>query len=259
MTVSRTQVTLRVGTLCLRAGIWPTLATAALMPILVGLGVWQLERAEQKLALQRAYDLRIDEPPQRMRSVLEDVASVRYRRLLVRGRYEPEHQILHDNRVHQGQAGYHVLTPLRIEGGSVRVLVNRGWVPSGLDRRALPAAPAPAGEVEITGIATPPPALGLRLGATTVPPGPGWPVLWQNIEPDIIAGRLQQPFQPVILLLDPAIAEGGYVRSWPRLETGVTTSQSYAFQWFSMAIALAAIYILVNTRRCEDEDAEQSR
>lgn len=258
MNVSGLRVTLRVGALCLRAGIWPTLATLALLPLLVGLGVWQLERAEQKLALQQSYDRRVAEPALRMHPVVEDAASIRYHRIQVRGYYEPDSQILHDNRVHQGQAGYHVLTPLRIENGTVRVLVNRGWVPIGHDRRQLPPAPAPTGEVEITGVAIPPPEPGLRLGAAA-PSGPGLPVLWQNIDLGAIAARLQQPLQPVILLLDPEVAEGGYVRSWPRLETGVTTSQSYAFQWFSMAIALAAIYILVNTRRCEDEDAEQGR
>lgn len=258
MSVSGARVTLRVGTLCLRAGIWPTLATLALLPVLIGLGVWQLERTEQKLALQQSYDRRAMEPALRMYSVVEDAAAIRYRRIQVRGHYEPDRQILHDNRVHQGQAGYHVLTPLRIEGGSVRVLVNRGWLPLGQDRRILPLAPAPAGEVEITGIAIPPPQPGLRLGAAA-PTGPGWPVLWQNIDIEAIAERLQEPLQPVILLLDPDVAEGGYVRSWPRLETGVMTSQSYAFQWFSMAIALAAIYLLVNTRRCEDEDEEQTR
>ncbi len=258
MTASSTRVTLRMGSLCLRAGLWPTLATLALLPVLVGLGVWQLDRAEQKLLLQQSYDRRATEPALRLRAVVEDAESIRYRRVQVRGDYEPDHQLFHDNRVHQGQAGYHVLTPFRIEGGSVRVLVNRGWLPVGKDRRELPPAPAPAGEIEITGIVILPPQPGLRLGAAA-PSGPGWPVLWQNIDLDAVAARLQQPFQPVILLLDPETAEGGYVRSWPRLETGVMTSQSYAFQWFSMAIALAAIYLLVNTRRCEDEDAEQSR
>lgn len=258
MTRAGLRVTLRVGALCLRAGFWPTLATLALLPVLVGLGVWQLERAEQKLALQQSHDRRATESPLRMYSTMQDAETFRYRRVQVRGHYEPEHQILHDNRVHQGQAGYHVLTPFVIENGTVRVLVNRGWLPAGRDRRQLPAALAPAGEIEISGVAVLPPEPGMRLGAAA-PAGPGLPVLWQNIDLGAIAVRLQQPFQPVILLLDPEVKEGGYVRSWPRLETGVTTSQSYAFQWFTMAIALAAIYILVNTRRCEDEDAEQSR
>lgn len=258
MTRAGSRVTLRVGALCLRAGLWPTLATLALLPVLVGLGVWQLERAEQKFALQQSYDRRATEPPLRMYSIMQDAATFRYRRVLVRGHYEPEHQILHDNRVHQGQAGYHVLTPFEIENGTVRVLVNRGWLPTGRDRRQLPEASAPAGEIEISGVAILPPEPGMRLGAAA-PSGPGLPVLWQNIDLAAIAARLQQPFQPVILLLDPDVTQGGYVRAWPRLDTGVTTSQSYAFQWFTMAIALAAIYILVNTRRCEDEDAEQSR
>ena len=40
--------------------------------------------------------------------------------------------------LHDGVAGYHVVTALRIPGRRERVLVNRGWVPAGGDRRVLP-------------------------------------------------------------------------------------------------------------------------
>jgi len=253
------RVKLRLGSLCFSAGLLPTLATFLLLPVLIGLGFWQLERAEMKHALQLNYEHQLNGPPLRMYSVLEDVKSIIYRRVRARGRYEVEHQILHDNRVHQRQAGYHVLTPFRIEGGSVRVLVNRGWVPSGRDRREVPSLPAPDGVQEITAIAAPPPAIGMRLGTADRQTGSGWTLLWQNIDLDRIAAQMKQPLQPVVLLLDPEVRDGGYTRTWPPLDAGAATSQSYAFQWFSMAIALTAIYILVNTRRCEDDDADQTR
>jgi surfeit locus 1 family protein len=58
-----------------------------------------------------------------------------------------------------------------------------------------------------------------------------------------------------VVLLDPDSAAGGYVRHWARLDTGIATHQGYAFQWFSLAIALAAIYILVNTRRTNENES----
>jgi surfeit locus 1 family protein len=239
---------LRIGGWRLRPGLWPTVATTLLLPVLAGLGLWQLDRAEQKQRLQTEYDRRQSEPPRRLYSVREDAEALRYRPVQVRGRYEPAYQILLDNRVHQGQAGYHVLTPLRIEGGSVRVLVNRGWVAIGPDRRQLPRLETPAEAVEITGVVTIPHAKGFRLGGAR-PPGDGWQPVWMYLDLGEYAKTVPFPVQPGVILLDPESHAGGYVRRWGRLDTGIQTHQGYALTWFSLAVALLAIYILVNVRR----------
>src|SRR3970282_1747564 len=109
MTRARPFVRLRVGRLQLHAGLWPTLATLALLPLMIGLGMWQLDRAGQKQRLQAEYNRGHLEPAKHLLSVLEHPEALRFRRVAARGRYEPEYQILIDNRVHQGQAGYHVL------------------------------------------------------------------------------------------------------------------------------------------------------
>src|SRR4030065_330165 len=153
MKQTRPFVRLRVGRLQRHAGLWPTLATLALLPLMIGLGMWQLDRAGQKQRLQAEYDRRQLEPAKQLLSVLEPPEALRFRRVAARGRYEPEYQILIDNRVHQGQAGYHGLTPLQIGRASVRVLVNRGWVPLGQDRAGVPVVEAPRESVGGTGVA----------------------------------------------------------------------------------------------------------
>src|SRR4030065_407363 len=167
MKQTRPFVRLRVGRLQRHAGLWPTLATLALLPLMIGLGMWQLDRAGQKQRLQAEYHRRHQDPAKRLLSVLEHPEALRFRRVIARGRYEPEYQILIDNRVHQGQAGYHVLTPLRLGDGSVRVLVNRGWVPLGKDRARLPVFETPREPVEVTGLAGVPPAPGFHVGGAT--------------------------------------------------------------------------------------------
>lgn len=246
-------INLRLGRYRLCAGLWPTLATVLLLPLLAGLGVWQLGRAEQKTRLQAEYDRQAAEPPLRLAPVLEPAERLQFRHVTVRGEYEPRYQILLDNRVHQGQAGYHVLTPLRIGDGSVRVLVNRGWVPLGADRRVLPRVATPAGPVEVSGVATVPHTRGFHLGAPVLP-GNDWSELWQYLDLDEYARRVPFPLQPAVVLLDPESPAGGFTRQWVRLDSGIATHQGYAFQWFSLAVALAAIYILVNTRRDDDAD-----
>ena len=250
MTGARPFIRLRFGNLRLCAGFWPTVATAALLPLLIGLGLWQLDRAGQKLRLQAEYDRRAQEPAVRLMSVLETPEALQFHRVVARGRYEPEYQILLDNRVHQGQVGYHVLTPLRLEGGAARVLVNRGWVALGRDRAHLPVIETPPGTVEISGFATVPQTGGFRLGGAR-PAGAGWQPVWQYLDLDEYSRELSFPLQPVVMLLDPGEQPGGQVRHWARLDAGITTHQGYAFQWFSLAVALAAIYILVNTRKTD--------
>jgi surfeit locus 1 family protein len=247
---ARPFINLRVGQLRLRAGFWPTVATFALLPLMVWLGMWQLDRADQKQRLQAEYDRRQQEPAVRLMSVLENPDELRFRRVVAHGRYEPEHQILIDNRVYQGQAGYHVLTPLRLEDGSVRVLVNRGWVPVGRDRSLLPVIDTPPGTVEVTGVAAVPQTEGFHLGGA-MPPGSGWQPVWQYLDLKVYRDHVAFPVQPVVVLLDAENPNGGFVRQWARLDTGIATHQGYAFQWFSLAVALAAIYILLNTQRID--------
>lgn len=249
--IPRYPIDLRLGRVRFRAGWVPTLATVLLLPGLVALGFWQLDRADQKQALQAEYDRRQAEPPKRLYAVLEPAAELRYRPVQVRGRYEPAWQFLLDNRVHHGQAGYHVLTPLRIEGGSVRVLVNRGWVATGPDRSRLPLIDTPETDIEITGVATVPLGKGFRLGPAR-PAGPGWPSLWQYLDLDEYARSVPFPVQPAVILLDPGSPAGGFVRVWGRLDAGIQTHLGYALTWFSLAVALLAIYILVNVRRNDD-------
>lgn len=250
MSEVRPFINVRVGRLRLRAGFWPTMATLALLPLMVWLGMWQLDRADQKLRLQAEYDRRQLEPAVRLQSVLENPEALRFRRVIARGRYEPEHQILIDNRVHQGQAGYHVLTPLRLEDGSVRVLVNRGWVPVGRDRSELPIIDAPQGTVEVTGLAAVPQTQGFHLGGAR-PPGVGWQPVWQYLDLQVYRENVTFPVQPVVVLLDAENPHGGFVRQWARLDAGIATHQGYAFQWFSLAVALAGIYILLNTQKID--------
>jgi surfeit locus 1 family protein len=258
MTRARPFVRLRVGRLQLHAGLWPTLATLALLPLMIGLGLWQLDRAAQKQRLQAEYDRRQSEPAVRLFSVLEPAELLRFRRVVARGRYEPERQILIDNRVHQGQAGYHVLTPLRLGDGQVRVLVNRGWVPVGRDRAVLPVIKVPEGIVEVEGLAVVPQPKGFHLGGAK-PPGEGWQPVWQYLDLDVYRESVAFPLQPVVILLDPDSTSGGFVRQWARLDAGIATHQGYAFQWFTLAVTLAGIYILLNTRKADNAEIQPDK
>lgn len=230
------------------ARLWPTLATAVLVPMFVGLGFWQLDRAGQKTDLQAEYDARLRGPVVAVGASLQPAEELRFYKVVAKGRYDTAHQILIDNRVHQGRVGYHVITPLKIEASDTRVLVNRGWIALGRDREHLPAIDTPVGAQEITGVAVVPVEHVFTLGKPAAASG-AWETVWQNIDMQRFRASVTYPVQPVVVLLDPNSAAGGLVRDWSRLDAGIATHKAYAFQWFVLAFALLVTYIVMNTRK----------
>jgi surfeit locus 1 family protein len=230
-----------------RPRLWPTLATAALLALFVALGLWQLERARLKTELQAGYDARQAEPPLALGRVPVAAEELRFRRVTARGHYDPDRQILLDNRVHRGRVGFHVITPLRLEGGETRVLVNRGWIALGADRAQPPAVETPEDLQQIAGLATVPAENIFTLERRAPATGP-WEPLWQNLDLARYRASVDFQLQPVVVLLDPA-APGGFTREWGRLDSGIATHRGYAFQWFALAAALATIYLALGLRR----------
>jgi len=128
------------------------------------LSVWQYRRAAESRAVTARFAAAaaepvLDEPPPRLTD------DVRFRRLAASGHYVPEPQFLLDNRVHDGDAGYDVLTAFGLKDGRT-LLVNRGWVEANPDRAVLPDVQVDANERTIVGQLDRLPRAGLRLGAS---------------------------------------------------------------------------------------------
>lgn len=239
-----------------RPGLVPSLAVAVLLPLFLYLGYWQLQRAEEKRELQAEYDARATGPTIKVEARVQRPEELQFYRVIARGYYETGYQVLIDNRVHQGQAGYEVITPLRLPDSDVRLLVNRGWVPLGEDRGHLPAVDPPRGLQEIAGIATVPAEKPFML-AKPEPLDRGWQLVWQHL--DMARYRAAAPFavQPVVVLLDPESPAGGFARDWSRLDAGIAVHKGYAFQWFMLAGALVAIYLFMSLRGTRADRQEE--
>lgn len=218
---------------------WTTLLLAASLPCLVGLGCWQLDRAEAKEAAQRALEAQAAAPALALPATRVEAAALRGRHVAARGRYEPARQFFWDNRVWRGQAGYEVVTPLRLDGGELAVLVDRGWIPLPADRRQLPAIATPEGQVDVEGIALVPPADAFSLA----PASATWEPVWQHVDPARFERIAGVPVQPVVVRLAPESAAGGFVRDWPRADAGVERHRGYALQWFGFAATAVGLWL----------------
>jgi len=221
-----------------QVALWGGLLLAVLLPTFVSLGLWQWRKAETKTALQVELDARSADTPVAMPGQPVAADTLRYRRVILRGTYDAAHQVLIDNRPYREQAGYHVVTPLRLEGSTLSVLVNRGWLPAPADHRVIPVAAVPAGPVELTGIATLP---GQRFFTLAAQPASGWAPVWQNLDLERFHSAVPYPLHGVVVQLDPS-APGGYVRDWPRPDERAERHRSYALQWFGFALASLGIW-----------------
>ena len=229
----------------------PTLLLALPIPLFVGLGTWQLERADEKRALAETLRERARMPAHVVGALVADAESLRFRRLTARGQFEPEGQILLENRRHGGRTGFHVITPLRLEGSDVRVLVNRGWIPG--DNAGRPTqAPVPTGTVQVNGDThiPYPPALALHGGPDAAL---DWGGRWPYLTLELYRATVGYAVQPMVILQDP-LDEGGFVRGWSREFPKEGMHTGYAIQWFAFAVIALLIYVRVSLVRIEREE-----
>jgi surfeit locus 1 family protein len=236
---------MRAGRLEFSPGRWPTLITILFLGILVSLGFWQLDRAEQKHVLLGQY--RGDGSSTRLRLDPGMPASVdlQYQYATASGYYDARRQFLLDNRIYDGRVGYHVLTPFILDDSSgVAVLVNRGWIPLVGGREQLPDLPLDTGQRDLLArIRIPSKAFTLGEEEVRI----GWPYRIQQIDTHQLAGELGYPLLPFVMLLDDT-QEDGFVRDWRPVTFGPERNVGYAVQWFGLALALLILYLAANIR-----------
>ena len=231
-----------------KAGSARTLAAVlgllALAALFAWLGAWQLTRAETSgAALAQFASGAEDRALASLPLVLAD--DLRFRRVEIDGEYVAEPQFLLDNMLHEGAAGYQVLTALRVPGTDERVLVNRGWVPAG-ERAVLPEVAVGGGARTVTGRLEHLPRPGMRLGEQAADHGDAVVVMQYPTAAEL-AQRLGAPVFDYEVLLDP-IAEDGYVRDWKAPGMAPERHLAYAGQWLALCLGALATAIVLAVR-----------
>ena len=215
------------------------LAAAALT---ARLGVWQLDRAAQKAALQQALQAQRALPPLAQAELAREPAEVAaqvHRSVKLQGRWLPAHTVYLENRQMNARPGFYALTPLQLDDGSA-VLVQRGWVPRDLlDRTRVVAPPPPSGPVEVMGRIAPGPA---RLYEFE---GAASGAIRQNLEVSAFARETGLPLRPLAVVQEegPVALADGLLRQWPPPAVDVHKHHGYAFQWFALCALIIGLYV----------------
>lgn len=213
------------------------------LPLLLGLGVWQLQRAEFKQQQQVQWDQQTSELawPQLVEQGLDAGRPVQ-----LNGSYGDTTWLL-DNRTRDGMAGYEVLTVFYPLQGPALV-VNRGWVIAPRTREQLPEIPATQKWVEISGRLADfpqPPVL------AAVQPGSGWPRRVQSLPPEV-AQDVVPEIPRLILRLADQNQPGALRADWAPDRMAVATHYGYATQWFALALMLTILTVVASYRKAAD-------
>jgi surfeit locus 1 family protein len=222
--------------------------------LFVVMGNWQLNRANLKRDIQQRYLQQLEKPFQYI--VLEHEAddSLKYRKISVKGQYLNDKILLVDNKLNQGQPGYHVVMPFMINGGQKVVLVNRGWVAADYDRTQLPQIRQPKTAGLVQGIITIPSTEGYRMGEVQLTSN--WPQRIPYVDMANIRQGLDFEILPYVIWLSPEV-DDYYVRDWKPVWSPPEKSEAYALQWFSFAFIVLILFVGLNTKKIKSGDTNE--
>lgn len=221
-------------------GLLILLATLLGVGVTASLGRWQLSRAAQKTAMQRAMDERAQLPALAQADWPTEAQAAQaqhYRPTHAAGTWLASRSVYLDNRQMDGHMGFYVVTPLVVAPGQA-VLVQRGWVPrDARDRTHLPVVTTPEQPVAINATLAPLPSKLFALG------GPDTGVIRQNLDADAYAREIGLRLLPFSLLQQGvSVPDDGLLRHWQHPAVNVQTHYGYAAQWFGMAALLVGLY-----------------
>lgn len=210
----------------------------------VRLGVWQLARLHEKLRRNDSIAAQQRAAPVPLASLPPDTSSAHYREATVSGRFDYDHELILSGRTHQGSPGVNLVTPVRLAGSDMAVLVNRGWVysPDGgrVDRSRWREGDSAAvtGYVELYA-----PDAGVTSSVND-------PRIVRRLSRSEITSKIPYPVAPYYLVATSDTADGAHParNELPALDEG--PHRSYAIQWFSFAaFALAGALMIVLRER----------
>jgi surfeit locus 1 family protein len=226
---------------------WVTLLVIALMAILARLGVWQLDRLQQRREANALVAASLAAPPFDLNStaVPQDISEWDNRLIVASGTFDHEREVLLDLQNWGYRAGVNLITPLVLDDDRTAVLVNRGWIPEAESAPESRAAYSVPGEVTITGYV----ALSEQLSRdpAVTPEGPQSEVYRVDVE--AIQAQVPYTLLPFYIVED---VENDNEQLPYRLERQIDLSEgshlSYAMQWFIFSIGLGVAYLVFVNR-----------
>lgn len=211
--------------------------------MLIGLGQWQIQRAQTKHNMIQHYQLSAHQYPKSLSELFKTSALKQYTPVEASGAFDWAHMMLLDHQYHRHQLGYHVIVPFKPKAQLDPVLVNLGWVHRSFDFKHYAQ---PKRSQTIQGqiyFVSPNPFI-----THTIPDKNDFPLVIQGLEIEKLSSKINQPFQPFIIRLD-AKAPLGFERDWKPVVLSPSRHIFYAVQFFLFAFIALMIFVYIHSER----------
>lgn len=219
--------------------LFTTLLVIAGTGVCVRLGIWQLDRLEQRRAFNvQVTSMRASELLDLNATLPENIDTMEWRAVTVTGEYDFANQVALRNQYNDGIYGFHLITPLQFNGGVV--LVNRGWIPAESD--SLPEdwrVYDEAGTVTLTGqirLGQGKPSFGGVADALPADGSPLW--VWNNLDVRAMSSQMPYPILPIFIQPTTQADAEPPIPYQPNIELTEGSHFGYALQWFTFAVIL---------------------
>lgn len=219
-----------------------TLASGVFLPLLIGLGFWQLNRAQEKQILLDNWYIQQALPAITINN-LDEIENGNLETISLEGEFDAKHYWLVENRFYKGKLGYEVLMPFQIRSDE-QIIVNRGWVPASPYREILPEFETPANKLRLYGAIRDPEDFNVIKEKNLATDS--WPQRILEIDLKRMSQTYGATLHSKILRLDQQSA-GALNIDWPVVNVTPAKHKAYAFQWFAMAFALLILWFCANT------------
>jgi len=222
----------------------PSLIVLAFVILMINLGFWQLDRANQKTEL---LVLLADDNITQVTDAKQIKNLPQYANVNLKGRYLSAPQLLLDNQIDNQVVGYHVFTPFLMEGLGTYIMVNRGWVAKDkLDQRDFSVQ---TDSIVLQGKLNHSPQVGIQLGEIELDKDQKIQVMTyfdrdkvSKYLYEILCKDLSCVVSHRVLLLEKN-QDQGFKREWQPVVMPPEKHIGYAVQWFSMTFVLIVLFV----------------
>lgn len=221
-----------------------TAATALMLAVLLGLGIWQVQRLEWKKQLIETVSIRMTQAAVPLPETADNPDDWEYRPVTMTGQYLHCHEFLIKPRTMDGKVGYHLVTPFRrLSGG--HVFVDRGFVSDD----TLAGISRPQGITQVSGIAVVPQKNNYT--PANVPEKDDW--YWADIPAMTQAAGITSAAP---LMVQAQVNPSGAYPVPQKVAANIRNNHAqYALFWFSMAAVLLVIYFIRYWKEEKNNDA----
>ncbi len=230
----------------IRRPVWLVghLVAIAAVFVFLAAGSWQLDRHEQRRALDAELEERLDAPAVPLPMLLDQPADqIRYRLATATGEFDRSEEVILLLQTRRGVSGHHVLTPLVTAPGRA-VIIDRGWVPFELDEPGDERFAPVDGEVTLTGHVLPTQTRGRSV------PEDGDLTQIGRVDLDRLNAQTDLELEPVYLQLTEPLGGAGDLPAIVPLDAlqAAPPHLSYAVQWFVFAAVVVVGYAILMYR-----------